>query len=148
MEEGELIWITMKSQRVYIGMIHSATFDSTRSDISNLVLIPMLSGYRDRETLDLRVEHNYSAWYDSHDITLQAGEKSALAYRKVILLNQIESLSLLETKQNGKTQHQHNRRLDAEKAPVHKRHLVVIVVAAGPCRERVQQRGDSKQPQP
>ncbi|ELQ6263092.1 hypothetical protein R2305_002482 [Cronobacter malonaticus] len=100
MEEGELIWITMKSQRVYIGMIHNATFDSTRSDISNLVLIPMLSGYRDHETLDLRVEHNYSAWYDSHDITLQAGEKSALAYRKVILLNQIESLSLFDPAQS------------------------------------------------
>lgn len=100
MEEGELIWITMKSQRVYIGMIHSATFDSTRSDISNLVLIPMLSGYRDHETLDLRVEHNYSARYDSHGITLQAGEKSALAYHKVILLNQIESLSLFDPAQS------------------------------------------------
>ncbi|EME1865145.1 hypothetical protein VWS91_004281, partial [Cronobacter sakazakii] len=59
-----------------------------------------LSGYRDHETLDLRVEHNYSAWYDSHGITLQAGEKSALAYRKVILLNQIESLSLFDPAQS------------------------------------------------
>jgi hypothetical protein len=48
MEKGDLAWITLTSQRIYIGMIHTATFDS--ADANNIVLIPMLSGYRDRET--------------------------------------------------------------------------------------------------
>ena len=29
MEEGELAWITLKSRRIYIGMVHAATFDIT-----------------------------------------------------------------------------------------------------------------------
>ncbi len=39
MEKGDLAWITLKSQRIYIGMIHTATFDS--GDANNIVLIPM-----------------------------------------------------------------------------------------------------------
>ena len=61
-----------------------------------IVLIPMLSGYRDGETLSLRIEHNYSKWYADHDITLDSQPKSAMAFRKVIMLDQIESLSLFD----------------------------------------------------
>lgn len=94
MEEGELAWVTLKSQRIYIGMIQTASFDSGNS--SNIVLIPMLSGYRDENTLDLHVEHNYSAWYHDHNISLTSEEITALAFRKVIMLDQIESLSLFD----------------------------------------------------
>jgi len=94
MEGGDLAWITLTSHRIYIGMIMSSSFDS--SDANNLVLIPMLSGYRDKDSLDLVVEHNYSAWYASHDITLTSEPQSALDFRKVILLDQIESLSLFD----------------------------------------------------
>ncbi|SLJ93719.1 hypothetical protein SAMN03159434_10299 [Enterobacter sp. NFR05] len=93
MEKGDLAWITLTSQRIYIGMIHTATFDS--ADANNIVLIPMLSGYRDRETLNLHVEHNYSAWYDAHDIDVRA----AVDFRKVLLLSQVESLSLFHPAQ-------------------------------------------------
>ena len=75
-------------------MIHTSSFDS--ADANNVVLIPMLSGYRDSKTLDLIVEHNYSARYAKHDITLTSEPQSALAFRKVILLDQIESLSLFD----------------------------------------------------
>jgi len=51
MEEGELAWITMKSRRIYIGMIHASTFEYEST--KNIVLIPMLSGYRDSKTLKL-----------------------------------------------------------------------------------------------
>jgi hypothetical protein len=93
MESGDLAWITLTSQRIYIGMVHTATFNS--GEANNIVLIPMLSGYRDRTTLDLRVEHNYSAWYESHDLDIDA----ALNFRKVIMLSQIESLSLFHPAQ-------------------------------------------------
>lgn len=96
MEEGELAWITLTSRRIYIGMIHTATFDSGNPNTNNVVLIPFLSGYRDKQTLDLVVEHNYSTWYDEHNISLISEPTSAMAFRKVIMLDQIESLSLFD----------------------------------------------------
>ncbi|RRZ93518.1 hypothetical protein [Erwinia sp. 198] len=94
MEEGELAWVTLKSRRIYIGMIHTASYEIENT--ANIVLIPMLSGYRDGKTLNLCVEHNYSKWYAEHNITLDSEPKSAMAFRKVILLSQIESLSLFD----------------------------------------------------
>lgn len=94
MEEGDLAWITLKSKRIYIGMIHTASYENEIT--ANLVLIPMLSGYRDSETLNLRIEHNYSRWYAEHGIMLDSQPRSALDFRKVIMLEQIESLSLFD----------------------------------------------------
>ena len=94
MEEGELAWVTLKSRRIYIGMIHTASFEPEIT--ANVVLIPMLSGYRDGKTLNLNIEHNYSRWYAEHGITLESEPKSAMAFRKVIMLDQIESFSLFD----------------------------------------------------
>ncbi|WP_034947981.1 hypothetical protein [Erwinia oleae] len=94
MEEGELAWVTLKSRRIYIGMIHTAHYELPST--ANLVLIPMLSGYRDGETLNLHIEHNYSKYYAEHGITLDSEPKSAMAFRKVIMLDQVESLSLFD----------------------------------------------------
>ncbi len=94
MEEGNLAWITLKSRRIYIGMVHTASFDNSAT--ANVVLIPMLSGYREGKTLDLSIEHNYSAWYDEHEITLDSSPRSAMDFRKVIMVEQIESLSLFD----------------------------------------------------
>lgn len=94
MEEGELAWVTLKSRRIYIGMIHTAMFE--QQNTANIVLIPMLSGYRDGKTLNLCLEHNYSAWYAEHGITLDSEPRNAMAFRKVIMLEQIESLSLFD----------------------------------------------------
>jgi len=94
MEEGELAWITLKSRRIYIGMVHASTFEYEST--KNIVLIPMLSGYRDSKTLKLAVEHNYSKWYAEHGITLDSTPKDAMSFRKVIMVDQIESLSLFD----------------------------------------------------
>ncbi|HFZ8994633.1 TPA: hypothetical protein ACIPUI_001759 [Citrobacter freundii] len=94
MEEGELALVTLKSRRIYIGMIHTATLEYEKT--ANIVLIPMLSGYRDGEKMNLCIEHNYSKWYAEHDITLDSEPRSAMAFRKVIMLDQIESFSLFD----------------------------------------------------
>ncbi len=94
MEQGELAQVTLRSRRIYIGMIHTATLEYENT--ANIVLIPMLSGYRDEKTMNLRIENNYSKWYAEHDITLDSEPRSAMSFRKVILLNQIESLSLFD----------------------------------------------------
>lgn len=97
METGQLAWITLKSQRVYIGMIHGATLDDT--EVRNIELIPMLSGHRDRHSHQLNIENNYSAWYAKHNINLDTEPQSALDFRKVILLDEVESLSLFDPAQ-------------------------------------------------
>lgn len=94
MEEGELAWVTLKSRRIYIGMIHAATFEFPGT--ANIVMIPMLSGYRDARTLNLAIEHNYSRWYHEHEISFLSSPKSALDFRKVLMVDQIESLSLFD----------------------------------------------------
>lgn len=94
MEQGELALVTLKSRRIYIGMIHTATLEYEKT--ANIVLIPMLSGYRDGEKMNLCIEHNYSKWYAEHDITLDSEPRSAMDFRKVIMLDQIESLSLFD----------------------------------------------------
>ena len=63
-----MAWVTLKSRRIYIGTIHTAMFE--QENTANIVLIPMLSGYRDGKTLNLCIQHNYSAWYAEHGITL------------------------------------------------------------------------------
>lgn len=94
MEQGELALVTLKSRRIYIGMIHTATLEYEKT--ANIVLIPMLSGYRDGEKMNLCIEHNYSKWYAEHDITQDSEPRSAMDFRKVIMLDQIESLSLFD----------------------------------------------------
>lgn len=94
MEQGELAWVTLKSRRIYIGMIQTASYSNPAT--ANLVLVPMLSGYRDSENLNFRVEHNYARWYHEHDISFVSSPRSAMSFRKVIMLNQVESLSLFD----------------------------------------------------
>jgi len=94
MEEGDMVFITLQSRRVYIGMVHTARCETSSSD--NVVVIPMVSGYRDKDTLELRVEHNYARYYQEHGITPVSDPVSALKFRKVILLSQIETLSLFD----------------------------------------------------
>lgn len=94
MEQGELAQVTLRSGRIYVGMIHTTTLEYEKT--ANIVLIPMLSGYRDRQTMNFRIENNYSKWYDGHDITLDSEPRSAMDFRKVIMLNQIESLALFD----------------------------------------------------
>jgi len=94
MERGDMVYITLNSHRVYIGMVHTARCETSSTD--NVVVIPMISGYRDRNTQQLIVEHNYAAYYQQHWITPVSEPNNALNFRKVILLNQIESLSLFD----------------------------------------------------
>lgn len=94
MEAGELALVTLKSRRIYVGMVHTASLEYEKT--ANIVLIPMLSGYRDGKTMSLCIEHNYSRWYADHDITLDSEPESAMAFRRVIMLDQVESLALFD----------------------------------------------------
>ncbi|MCE9870281.1 hypothetical protein LZ667_02595 [Hafnia alvei] len=91
-ERGLLLLVTLKSRKVYVGMIDEARFNQL--DTSTLVLIPFMSGYRDKDTLTFCVEHNYVDHYLKEGITLTSEPLSVYQFRHVLPLEQIESFSL------------------------------------------------------
>lgn len=91
-ERGLLLLVTLKSRKVYVGMIDEARFN--QFDTNTLVLIPFMSGYRDKDTLTFCVEHNYVDYYLSQGITLTSEPLSVYQFRHVLPFDQIESFSL------------------------------------------------------
>ncbi|MEE4407815.1 MULTISPECIES: hypothetical protein [unclassified Serratia (in: enterobacteria)] len=91
-ERGLLLLVTLKSRKVYVGMIDEARFNQL--DTNTLVLIPFMSGYRHKDTLTYCVEHNYVDHYQSQGITLTSEPLSVYQFRHVLPFDQIESFSL------------------------------------------------------
>lgn len=86
--------ITLKSRKVYIGIVESEQFE--RADLDNLVIIPYLSGHRDKDTLEMRIDHNYYSVYAKNNI-LKDNKFSKLATFKIVIrLCEVESLSLFD----------------------------------------------------
>lgn len=86
--------ISLKSRKIYIGLVESEQFE--RADLDNLAIIPFLSGHRDKDTLEMRVDHNYYSVYVKNNI-LEKGDFSKLSDFKVIIrLSEVESLSLFD----------------------------------------------------
>jgi len=101
MEQGNMVLVTLASQRIYIGLVYTALNESTASD--NLVLLPLLSGKRDPNALQIKVENNYAAYYQRNKIDLSSKPDSVFCFRKIIFLHQIESLSLFDPLMLGET---------------------------------------------
>ncbi|WP_109391249.1 hypothetical protein [Proteus cibi] len=95
MEDGLMLLISLKSRKVYVGMLDIARFDGL--DTNTLVIIPVMSGYRDKDTMTFIVEHNYTEHYDKEGITLTSEPLSVFHFRHVLPFDQIESLSLFNT---------------------------------------------------
>lgn len=95
MEDGLMLLISLKSRKVYVGMLDIARFDGL--DTNTLVIIPVMSGYRDKDTMTFIVEHNYTDHYDKEGITLTSEPLSVFHFRHVLPFDQIESLSLFNT---------------------------------------------------
>ncbi|WP_311514653.1 hypothetical protein [Oligella urethralis] len=87
--------ISLKSRKVYIGIIESEQFE--REDIDNIVIIPYLSGHRDKDTLRMIIDHNYHSIYQKKNI-LETDSFSKLSkFRVVIRLEELESLSFFDS---------------------------------------------------
>lgn len=91
-QDGLLLLVTLKSRKVYAGMIDVARFEGM--DTSSLVIIPFMSGYRDKDTLSFIVEHNYTSHYAKENITFESEPLSLYHFRHVLPYDQIESFSL------------------------------------------------------
>ncbi|HEM6924093.1 TPA: hypothetical protein U2I32_003646 [Providencia rettgeri] len=91
-EDNLLLLVTLKSRKVYVGMIDIARFEGM--DTSSLVLIPFMSGYRDKDTLSFKMEHDYTQHYIDEGITFTSEPLSVFQFRHVLPYEQIESFSL------------------------------------------------------
>lgn len=92
MQDGVLLFVTLKSRKVYIGIVDGMRFES--GDTSDLVLVPFISGYREKETLTFRKEHDYSEIYDEMGMWSGDGPLTIQQFRIVIPMEEIEALSL------------------------------------------------------
>ncbi|NHB94197.1 hypothetical protein [Photorhabdus cinerea] len=101
-ESGLLLLITLKSRKVYVGMVDEARFHHLDTD--TIVIIPFMSGYRDKDTLTFCAEHNYADHYRNEGITLTSKPLSVYQFRHVLPLEQIESLSLFNPETYDKFQ--------------------------------------------
>ncbi|OAT41384.1 hypothetical protein M988_2009 [Hafnia paralvei ATCC 29927] len=90
-----LVSISLKSRKVYVGMVHEARLEE--HDTDTVVIIPLLSGYRDKDTLSFREEVNYADHYEECGITFTSEPLSLSQYRHVIPRDQIESISLFNS---------------------------------------------------
>lgn len=90
-----LVSITLKSRKVYVGMVHEARLEE--HDTDTVVIVPFLSGYRDKDTLSFVEDVNYADHYKECGITFTSKPISLSQYRHVIPRDQIESISLFNS---------------------------------------------------
>lgn len=83
-----LVKISLKSKKVYIGLIDSEQFEY--ADLDNIVIIPYLSGYREKDSLSIKFDCNYAVVYDKKKLT----SEDIRLFRMVIRTSEIESISL------------------------------------------------------
>lgn len=93
-DEDMMIFITLKSRKVYIGYVASPRieFHST----AHLEIIPFISGYRDKDNLRYVEQHRYYDLYLSQKIDFSSTPLNLQHFRHVIPMEQIEAISLFD----------------------------------------------------
>ena len=92
-----MVTITLKSRKVYIGMIDRTKFFNIYTNSSPVIsIIPFLSGYRDKETLSFILDCNYASIYDEKKISFDTEPLSYEQFRHIIPMDQIECFSLFD----------------------------------------------------
>ena len=91
-KNGVLLFVTLKSRKVYIGIVDGVRFES--GDTSDLVLVPFISGYREKETLTFHKEHDYSEIYEEMGMWTGSASLRIQQFRIVLSMDEVEALSL------------------------------------------------------
>jgi len=98
--EVKPVKVSLKSRKVYVGLIISEQFEQADSD--NIAIIPYLSGHRDKDTLVASFDHNYLDVYKKNNLinseasSKVLSEKNMAEFKCVIRLNEVESISLFD----------------------------------------------------
>ncbi|PHM69520.1 hypothetical protein [Xenorhabdus sp. KJ12.1] len=97
LEGNLLVMVTLKSRKVYVGMVDAAKFYNFHTHSDAMVsIIPFISGYRDKDSLSFKIENNYAIIYDQKNITLTSEPLSVEQFRHILPIDQIESFSLFD----------------------------------------------------
>lgn len=102
MDEVKEVKISLTSRKVYVGLIQSEQFES--ADLDNIVIIPYMSGYRDKDKLRLEFDCNYISVYRKNGLIpvepTEALNKEHMeklnSFKLVIKMGEIESISLFD----------------------------------------------------
>lgn len=94
-DEGKLIFVTLKSRKVYIGYVAAPRME--HHDTQHLAIIPYISGYRDKDTLRYHEQHRYYELYLSKNITADSTPLNLSHFRHVVPMEQIEAVSIFDT---------------------------------------------------
>ncbi|WP_210480438.1 hypothetical protein [Pantoea ananatis] len=95
-DEDKLIFVTLKSRKVYIGYVAAPRIE--HQETQHLAIIPYISGYRDKDTLRYYEQHRYYDLYLSKNVTADSSPLNLRHFRHVIPMDQIEGVSLFDTK--------------------------------------------------
>lgn len=87
--------ITLKSRKFYVGFIHCPAFEHGASEF--LELLPLLSGYRDKDTLTINVTTNYQKHYVNTGIQQGIGSLDLSDFRTLLPKSEIEGISFFDT---------------------------------------------------
>lgn len=97
------IRISLKSRKVYVGVVSQEQFSNPESDY--MLIIPFLSGYRDKDTLDIFFDCNYSSVYQKYGLKYGLFDDDDLNkqeilklddFRTAIRISEIESVSFFK----------------------------------------------------
>ena len=94
-DEDMLIFVTLKSRKVYIGYVAAPRIEHSLTQ--HLSIIPCISGYRDKDTLYYHEQHRYYELYLKKGITADSKGLNLQHFRHVIPMNEVEAISLFDT---------------------------------------------------
>lgn len=91
--------LSLKSRKVYVGLVMEEQFES--GDLDYVLIIPLVSGYRDKDTLDIFFDCNYVSVYEKHGLVSEdeLSEEKLLKlndFRLAIKASEIESVAFFE----------------------------------------------------
>lgn len=93
-EEEKLVFVTLKSRKVYIGYVAAPRIEHTQTQ--HLAIIPYISGYRDKDTLRYCEQHRYYELYLSQNITASSTPLNLQHFRHLIPMEEVEAVSLFD----------------------------------------------------
>lgn len=95
MKADSLVKVSLQSRKVYIGFVVSEQFNNV--DLENIMILPFISGYREKDTLNLDANCNYMPMYEKNgflDENSSVDPKKVDDLKMLIRVDQIETISL------------------------------------------------------
>lgn len=100
LQSNSSVKVSMKSRKVYVGMVLGEQFENT--DLGNILIIPFFSGYRDKDTLDLKLNCEYMPVYEKNkfidwdDSEVEIDWEKMQDFKLVIRIDEVETISLFD----------------------------------------------------